>query len=220
MGTGTSWSLETLLRQQGAPTPTAQGSFLRAPGRGRPGSSWHRAEQGPRVPSAPAPHGLYRPCRRLLAGSVSHAPVCRRPLHPPLTPSHLSQSSPKSPKPPPARRCLAAVWVFPGCLPRGAEAQASKGSTILAGPFQLGVFSDAMTASSREGTSVLHSHYPHPEAAATSRDAHTDGMGWTDRTPSDATTFGTALAQGTEQHTLLVTSKSPSPEIIYIGKIS
>lgn len=49
---------------------------------------------------------------------------------------------------------------------------------------------------------------------------HTDGMGWTDRAPSDATTFGTALAEGTEQHTLLVTSKSPSPEIIYIGKTS
>lgn len=45
-------------------------------------------------------------------------------------------------------------------------------------------------------------------------------MGLTDRTLSDATTFGTALAEGTEKHTLLVTSKSSSLEIIYIGKIS
>lgn len=107
-----------LLRQRGAPTPTAQGSWEGAAvARSRAGSSWHRAERGPRVPSAPARTGCSRPCRRLLPGSVSHAPVCCRPLHPPLTPSHLSQSSPKSPEPPPARRCLAAVRVFPAAAP-------------------------------------------------------------------------------------------------------
>lgn len=121
-GTGTRWSLGSAEAAGSShshstgllPARSWEGAAV---ARSRAGSSWHRAERGPRVPSAPARTGCSRPCRRLLPGSVSHAPVCCRPLHPPLTPSHLSQSSPKSPEPPPARRCLAAVRVFPAAAP-------------------------------------------------------------------------------------------------------
>lgn len=147
-GTGTRWSLGSA--EAAGSSHSHSTGLLGGGGRG----AEPRREQ-----LAPSGAGATRPLRPRSARAVPGPAAASFPAACPTRPSAAARSILPSPHPTcpkalpraPSLPRRGAAWQpcgFSRLLPRCAKAQTSRGSTILAGPFQLGRFSESMTASS------------------------------------------------------------------------